>query len=132
MISTDKLDAEFHLTTAVKKYQLQVVFEPTRDKFVNPVRSILTLSDLKKKAEINYSSYDKSYTLVANPFSFARIENQDDGFQRLKSINRPQGYSGVSVGFVSAIVAVVGLLFVMTLLTLHKNQKITLPFIPSA
>ena len=118
------------MTQAVLNNELEVVFEPTRDKFVNPVRS--TLNIRSKPAKIKYSSSDKSYTLKANPLSFARIENQDDGFQKLKSINRPQGYSGATVGVVSTIVAVLGLVLVMTLLTLHKNQKITIPFIPSA
>lgn len=99
-------DAEFHLGDNVKNGKLEVHFI-VGDKFIN-----------------------QEYLLVANPGGFARIENQKDGFTVLTNVVHPQGYTTATVAVVSTLLAVVGLLFAITMLVLHKNQKVRLPCLP--
>ena len=68
--------------------------------------------------------------MVASPFGFAEIENQADGYIVLKTTVRPNGYTGVTIGIASTLVAITLLVVVVGLLALHKNGKITLPLLP--
>jgi len=69
--------------------------------------------------------------LVANPLSFARIENQDDGFMRVTTIVRPNGYTGVTVAVACTLVVATLLVLVFGLLVLHRNEKINIPCLPN-
>ena len=89
----------------------------------------------KNDLHIDFKTTDKTgrhqeYFLTANPFGFASIENQDDGFTVLTTVTHPKGYSGATVGVVSSVVAITMLVVVFALLVLHKNGKITLPGLP--
>lgn len=99
-------DAAFHVGDAVKNGKLRVDFEPLDKNFVT-----------------------YRYTLTANPDGFREIEDPEDRYVILKTVSHPYGYTGATVGVASTIVALVGLILVMSLLILHKNQKIKLPFL---
>lgn len=99
-------DAAFHVMDAVKNGNLRVDFEPLDKNFVS-----------------------HRYTLTANSDGFSEIEDPENRYVILKTVSHPYGYTGATVGVASTIVALVGLILVLSLLILHKNQKIKLPFL---
>ena len=65
--------------------------------------------------------------MKANPDGFNEIEDPEDQFVVLRTVSHPLGYKGATVGVASSTVFLVGFILVLTLLILHKNQKIKIP-----
>lgn len=108
---------------------MRVDFEPLDKNFVSHVSYFETIFNFFNGSYLIRFNFDglKRYSLTANKDGFSEIEDPENQFVVLKTVSHPYGYTGATVGVASTIVALVGLILVLTLLILHKNEKIKLP-----